>query len=380
MLKSFSCSLAIVLGPLALVACGGGDSQSAGSGGGNGGGGGSGGAPFMSAPHAPLVMKDHGGEVLKTPALVTITFSDFDSTDYVQTFGDWLVTSDYFTSAMKEYGVGAGVHLKKVVLYDPPPGDDKELNALLQAHMANGALPSPADNPEAVYMVYYKKGQFKDGGSLCGYYDGYHSWDVFQGNRYVYAIIGECDGMINTVSHEFAEAATDPFNAWYIDGASDDPSHWVSDDELGDLCEYFPSVMVDGYPVARLYSNAAAKANQDPCLPLPAGGEVFKNVDPQPATIQTVARGQSTTFKLTGWSTAPTPPWKLIMDHATYYPNNKGAFKATATLSKNIVGNGETVELTVGVPTTAKPGELGMIGIYSDDHYAEELFVGVVAQ
>jgi hypothetical protein len=335
----------------------------------------------MTAPHAPLVMKNHGAGVFKKPALVTITFSTFDKTDYVQTFGDWLVTSDYFTAAMKEYDVDAGVHLAKVVLSDDPPLKDKDLNALLKERMADGTLPSPVDNPEAVYMVYYPKGtKFDDAGVICGAFDGYHSWDNFQSKRYVYAIIGECDGMINTVSHELAESATDPYNGWYIDGSKDDPNHWVSDDELADLCEYFPSVTVDGYPVARLYSDAAAKAGQDPCLPLPPKGEVFKNVDAMPATIQTVARGQSTTFMLTGWSTAATAPWKLMTDHATYYPNFQGSFKATAKLSKTTIQNGETISLTVGVPTDAPAGELGMIGIYSDDRYAEAVYVGVLAQ
>ena len=326
-------------------------------------------------------MKNHGAGVFAKPELVTITFSTFDKTDYVQQFGDWVVGSDYFTTSMKEYGVGAGVHLAKVVLTDDPPLTDKALNALLQQRMADGTLPSPVDNPEAVYIVYFPKGtKFDDQGTICDAFDGYHSYDHYLGQRYIYAIIGECDGMINTAAHELAESATDPYNGWYLDGPKDDPYFWVTDDELADLCEYFPSVTVDGYPVTRLYSNEAAKANQDPCLPQPPKGEVFKNVDAMPATLQTVARGQSTTFMLTGWSTGATDPWKLIMDHATYYPNDKGAFKATAKLSKTTIQNGETISLTVGVPSNATPGQLGMIGIYSDDRYAEECFVGVIAQ
>jgi hypothetical protein len=389
---------------LSSAACGGDDSDSAGGAGGSGGattgshqggasnaggadtgGGGangSGGGPFMTAAHKPLVMQNHSMGVYDAPALVTITFSTFDKTDYVDKFGDWVVTSDYFVGAMKEYGIGAATHLARVTLTDDPPLNDRALNKLLKERIADGTLPSPVDEPQVIYMTYFPKdSQFDDQGKICEAFDGYHSYDFLDDHTpYVYAIVGECQGMINTASHELAESATDPLDGWYIDGSGSDPNHWVSDDEVADLCEYYQSVTVETWPIARLWSNAAANAgNENPCLPVPPG-EVYRGVDGLPANLVKVARGQSTTFKLTGWSTGPSDPWTLLTDKATYYPNNVGSFGAKATLSQNTIRNGQTIDLVVEVPSDAKVGALGMIGIYSDKHFAEATYLGVIAQ
>jgi len=101
---------------------------------------------------------------------------------------------------------------------------------------------------------------------------------------------------------------------------------------------------------------------------------------PEPAKLVKVARGQSTTFELTGWSTGPTEAWDLLMDRATYYQNDVGSFGAKAVLSQKTIRNGETIELTVTVPMTAKVGALGMIGVYSDKRFAEAAFLGVIAE
>ena len=63
------------------------------------------------------------------------------------------------------------------------------------------------------------------------------------GTTIVYAVIGECDGLTNTVSHEFTEAASDPDpygpnggNGYYIDSELSDPWTGVTDDEIRRTC------------------------------------------------------------------------------------------------------------------------------------------------
>jgi hypothetical protein len=60
-----------------------------------------------------------------------------------------------------------------------------------------------------------------------------------------------------------------------------------------------------------------------------------------------VAAGASTTFTLTGFSTAPIPPWSLTA-FAGY-----GTFVPTLQLSTSTIGNGQTAPIKVTVPSTA---------------------------
>jgi hypothetical protein len=147
-----------------------------------------------------------------------------------------------------------------------------------------------------------------------------------------------------SASHEIMEASTDPFpytnTAWDI---VDPNNPWGgTGGETADLCEG-QTLQQNGFFVQRIWSNtAAALENVPPCIPAPPGG--FYDVSPAPNTTQTVAAGASTTFTLTGFSTAPIPSWSL-----TAFPGYS-TFTPTLALSASTIGNGQTATLKVTVP------------------------------
>jgi hypothetical protein len=77
---------------------------------------------FATAPHAPLpAVPQHGGLApFGNVNLVTVSFSDTPEDSAIQSFGDWVITSNYWLTVGQDYGVGAGTH-QHVRLTDPTP-------------------------------------------------------------------------------------------------------------------------------------------------------------------------------------------------------------------------------------------------------------------
>ena len=252
---------------------------------------GAGGAAFQPAAHTAFPqLRDQGGPVFDEAELITITFPDFVDQAAVEQFGDWFMTSDFYTTMGAEYGLKAGRHLAKVGLPDDVPKSDRALRELLTARIADGTLPDPEVHGQAMYVAYLPPGAKWDGGaSFCGAAAAYHDvWEPKQGLEATYAVVGDCNpmpdyGAVSNASHEIIEMATDPYiTAWYVNPGKTDAWHYMYDDEIADMCEYFPIVYVDGYPLTRYWSNAAAKANQNPCLPVPADDPVYREVSSDP--------------------------------------------------------------------------------------------------
>ncbi|HEY2517985.1 MAG TPA: hypothetical protein VGI39_44245, partial [Polyangiaceae bacterium] len=236
-------------------------------------------------PDVPQLV-ENGGPTLRFPHVVSITWDGDPAQSAIESFGERLGWSSFWHEAVGEYGVeGAWSTPRSHVHLSPLPTTAVPFDQVMQTvhdSVANAATSGwPAWGPETIYAVYMPPdiGVSFDGFDICtSSVGGWHEDIALDpavdggadaGRRLLYAIIFRCPGHDTQddatfiASHELAESATDPYNGWYIDGSKDDPNHWVSDDELADLCEYFPSVTVDGYPVARLYSDAAAKAGQD---------------------------------------------------------------------------------------------------------------------
>jgi hypothetical protein len=214
-----------------------------------------------------------------------------------------------------------------------------------------------------LYVLFYPQGttagSFLGGGDTCtnlgaGHFIGGYHWETQSGAYHVpYAVVPMCSDTTGvelasdieaSASHEIMEASTDPFP--YTNPAWDiiDPNNpWGgTGGETADLCEG-QTLQQNGFFVQRIWSNtAAALENVPPCIPAPPGG--FYDVSPAPNTTQTVAAGASTTFTLTGFSTAPIPPWNLIA-----FPGYS-TFTPTLALSASTIGNGQTATLKVTVP------------------------------
>jgi hypothetical protein len=281
---------------------------------------------YQVPPHPPgPIVPDEGGPVLAHPQLVVITYADDPYRPDLEGHAKWIATSSWLTTVGAEYGVGTGSILGLVELTDSAPDliSDTEITALLGAGIQNGTMPKPADGSStgALYMIYFPWHTriVSAAGTSCVDYGGYHSETVQSGFHFAYAVLPSCPGSEGlsfeelAASHELIEAATDPFpgtaptyalypesNGWAFVGG-----------EVGDLCEFETDWYRSGpYTAQRIYSNAAARAgDQPPCIPVDTQVPYF-NVATS-TTVFHVQRGAILNVPLVGWSTDSVPDWTL---------------------------------------------------------------------
>jgi hypothetical protein len=304
---------------------------------------------------------------------VVITYADDTNRDQLDAFGQWIGTSDWLTRVGPEYGVGAGTVLGTVHLTTNAPTaiTSTQIESMINAGVTDGSLPSPPDHNYAnvLYMVFFpgtttvtlmERGQAA--GTSCQDFGGYHSEIAHTGGRLAYAAVPDCgadrggselSGMTLAASHEYIEAATDPypFSRPAYQLPLDGSSAWAFiGGEIGDLCELSHSALMDGpYLVQRIWSNMAAASSADPCVPADPTRPYF-NVAITEGDVQFAHAGDAVTFTLTGFSSTPLMPWQLSIQ-----PQG-GNLRMTTALSASTVNNGGTVTLTVHVPTTATQG------------------------
>jgi hypothetical protein len=325
--------------------------------------------PFVEAAHPPLPrMQNFGGGVMQSPKIVTVVFGNDPNASYEASFDKWYVTAAVstdggagsgspFPALIKEYGGGAG---QDQGLYHLPATsksslDDSEIRADLLTYIGNGML--PPNQPDSLYMFFLPGGVGSTAGGIgtgCVDYYGYHDYEPTTNTAY--AVIPQCtemglsglDELTEVASHEISEAATDPFlNAWYAPG-------YPNGGETGDLCLSHiinittPVSTEGGFIVQREFSNAAADAESDPCVPSPFGG-LYYNVAPETMNV-TVNRGSSTNISVVGFSNQPLPgPMTLLTAFAD--PN------LTANPTPPTFDNGTTGTLTITASAGAASGD-----------------------
>jgi hypothetical protein len=205
------------------------------------------------------------------------------------------------------------------------------------------------------------------------------------GNEIIYAVIPRCSvqgdyvfPLTMALGHELDEAATDPFP--FSNGAYSqmDPDHlaWGSTPgaEDGDLCEYLHAQdrVVGIYDVQRAWSNVAAAAGHDPCVPhLSAPFQGVAAVEPDTLTLTgrgpggttttrmtkgiSIAAGTSKTVEVDLWSDGPTAPFTVnAYDVASVFRGR--AAELTFTWDKQTGINGDKLMLTI---THAKAASRG---------------------
>jgi hypothetical protein len=283
----------------------------------------------------------HGGAVLASPRFVPIVFSAEARTSDIATFMKNIAGSTYWGLAA-QYGVGPATASDPIVIDETPPAGlmDDDIQAWLATKITT-------PDPNAIYVIYYPAATtIMSWGPSCLAFWGYHSETKIAGVKTVYAVIADCGEPFGPVtSHELFEAATDPYyftnKAW--EGVDDTYELYSMNDELGDLCEeandnVTPSDI--GYPVQRMWSNAAAAAGQDPCQPEPA--PYFRTV----TNVEQIslAPGASTTVDLVAFSDGDTGgPWTIKVT-SSY---NDLADKLDLQLCRASVQNGEHIPLVI---------------------------------
>lgn len=276
----------------------GGTAGSAGTAGVGGTGGSAGMGNVFPAPHAapPQIVNTLMGPVLTAPKIVPVFFmpeTDQSVTDITQVLSDY-VASSTFAAAVAEYGVGAATVTAPVKYpFMPPVSEDySAIESWLAGKLNGDDVLLPAADANTLYVLYYPDGAsitINGGQDLCGSYGAIHddiTLDAAHGTLEVaFAVVPRCAsfgglGGLDALSVEssgvVANAVTDPFPQVTPAYSQVDDEHFVWEfagaGEVGGSCANLvstPFANVAGltHPVVRTWSNAAAAAGHDPCIP-----------------------------------------------------------------------------------------------------------------
>jgi hypothetical protein len=322
---------------------------------------------FEPAPHAslPLVI-GHSNTVLSHVELVTITYSDYALRDDVEAFGDAVIDSAWYNLVGAEYNVFGGTQATKVELGPAPASLSRsEIEAQIQ-QVLSAAAPGTI-NSNVLYMLYVPPTVLRGTGLVD--VRSFHEILLHDRVRVPIAVVLDngagLDATTVTAAHLLIDAATNPYDppndGYYADPPETDPWTLVAG-EVADLCEGEAPVPLDDqlrFMVPRVYSNRAAANGDPPCKPF-APDDSWSDVTAEPPQIQTIPRGGSVTFELTGWSTRPLPDWTLLTQRTEV--STLSTDEMAPELSSPTINNNQKVMLTLHAPATAGIGATG--GIY----------------
>jgi hypothetical protein len=295
-LGAYNLGLALMCGS----ACGGGGSPSGGT------------SPF----DLPTVVSS-GGPVMSSPRVQPIYFPGFAFQTEVDTFLAKMAGSTYWPTTVSEYGVGDLTILPSVVTSvssSTAQSDSTIAGLLAQVFTADGAaLGTPSG--DTIYLLLFPSTTTitAQGQAMCTDTgpSGFHTEYTLNGVNVSGIVLPSCStfagdstltgvqALTPTISHEVIESATDPFPTTQPAFADVDDRHaiWsvaINGGEVADLCENeTPDLTTPGdigYPVQRIWSNAAASAGQSPCVPVPPGELFFIAVPSLPDQVL-VSRG-----------------------------------------------------------------------------------------
>ena len=253
--------------------------------------------------------------------------------------------------------------------------DATEIGQKLADEAAAGRLPPPT--ADRLYVVYTPPGTtvLRLGFKSCEAFAGTHLDQAAgaMGSPLVFAVIPRChssifsdqDYLTLTASHEIAEAITDPIAGapgWFALGPTS------TGGEIADACL---SAQVGGYRVAQLYSNAAALADQRPCLPTPPGP--MCGVWAAESTLQ-IARGASTDVSLHVYFTAPTDPMNSLL---FFFSGSTARIDPMSSVS---VQNGDVISARISVPADAPVSYHDLITLSvrcGDRTYSSQFYINV---
>jgi hypothetical protein len=358
-------------------------------------------APDIATPVYPAFTPDlpkvGGSLVIASPHIVTITWSSDPNAPQLEKFTDLLGPSDYWKQTTSEYGVGAAV-ATHVHITDPAPASFTEatLRSWVGDHVANAATSGwPAADPRNIYLVFVtpKTTVTTDGMDDCKTKSGDYHWAAPVGSQNVaYAVIEECTSafrsMVDGAAHELIESSTDAYSSsgsadisLGYDTIDNSSTNWnflmAYQTELTDMCEADQNNYFDYdfsgtmFHVARSWSNAAAAAGHDPCVP--AASDTYYNVTmlapetvmangveftgdstPTPARGYNIPKGETKTFQIGLYSDGPTMgPWtiKAVEGNPLFgqYDPTLLTHYLTVALDKTMGQDGDIAQVTVTV-------------------------------
>ncbi len=358
---------------------------------------------------APQIL-NLGGSVMKTPKIVPIFYPSEPYLSDLTTFINKLAGSAYWTATTSEYGVGAVTVGTAHTISTSPPGtiDDEAIKTFITSQLT-GTAPWGAPDPNVIYTIYYPAGTniTLQGAQSCQQFGGYHSEVTVGATRVVYAIMPRCssggsdlDYLTSASTHEFIEAATDPhpFTGAAYNQPDDNHVVWsiFPTSELGDMCTFNVGADIKpfeiGYAVQRTWSNKAAAAHHNPCVPAPVGQVYFNSVPILADTVNidfgggatgptkgvAVPVGTSKTIDVTLFADGATGPWQVqAVDYNQYM--QQGSADLSFTFDKTSGSAGDTLKLTIHRNAAGQYGGSPFIISSAQGASNQNLWVGFAA-
>ena len=313
--------------------------------------------------------------VIANPTIQVVYFAgETAQATYDPVLADY-AASAVFSSELAEYGVRSATLAPALTLATSAPGTVPETavdsfvkSELDGTHAEIGAVDSATLATKEFILIYPASSMVTVGGvDLCtSGATGYHR-DVVLGSgaRAQVGVVPTCDtgaGVIAGATYAMVAIATDPLvglqpQGWAgFGGTLAQPASFGG--ELDTVCADAPAT-IDGYDVAKIWSNAAAAAYHDPCAPAdpsPYFIAVPLATDPVGTGLGvSVAAGSFTTIALDLISDGPTSaPWRL---GATAV----GDLTATFSFDLPTGQNGDVLHMIVG----AQAATSGVVDITS---------------
>ena len=399
------------------------------------------GAPSTTypAPHPPLpdLVNAAKGPVLTTPKVAFVFYPGDARASELEAFARKVAGSTYWSTTTAEYGVGALSYTGMFELTGetaPPTISQAQIQTKIASDLASGKLGVP--DPQTIYTLVFPAGttvtQVNPITTLlgpvlsCQSFTGYHDnvpvalSDAGPKTEFAYAVIPTCaadvTALTSVMSHEWVEAATDPLltsNGMFTVQSGPNAAFYATDadhavwsllggGEAGDLCvpqgpsiEFTPPEI--GYPVQRTWSNVAARASHDPCVPHVGSGAYFAAA---PVLTQTVTFSTSFTGSVTtkgivvAVGASATVEVDLFSDGATNGPitvkagdllsSSYGSYGFAKTLDfawdRTQGLNGEKLHLTVTVTASSFLGGAHAFTITATNGNRRQVWPGLVVE
>jgi hypothetical protein len=224
-----------------------------------------------------------------------------------------------------EYGLGAAtraVHLTGPAIAAGTNMKGGDIKSYLAALATGDAAP----DGHSVYLMFLPPGVgiLDNNGQPIGGCVGFH-FANFDSQGDIWAVIKRCgqpgqaqtDDETYLASHEIAEGCADAAagKGWSLPFAPSGTPVWMQDvwavgegHEAADLCQGAGSTPQGNFSYSRIWSNAAAAAGRDPCVPALAGP--YANVSTEAQWVSATA-GEEVAIAVTGWSSAPIADWSV---------------------------------------------------------------------
>ena len=341
-------------------------------------------------PTLPTIVKGMGS-VVAAPKIVPVYFASDDPaiTSAITGLTSQLGASTYWGSTTSEYGVGPATALPPASFSETPPPkmDDVDVRAWLTTKLNANDTGLPAADADTIYVLVYPANTAitLQGATTCKDLGAYHeagALDAAHANLPIhYAVIPHCtnfngfgavDFATIAVAHELIETATDPApdvsSGW--SGADEDHLVWPiqSGNEICDFCDTSPAsyekVTGIDFLVERCWSNKAAIALHDPCVPAAPTLPYFNSAPVLKDTIHymtltfpgvIVPVGATRDVELDLFSEAKTSgPWTVTAEDLA--PTFGGAPELAFTFDRTAGQNGEKIYVSVTAKKKAASG------------------------